>query len=118
MVKNICLLCSATVYVSLDTIVRHFTDSGETDNSGIYAILAQFAIISLVTGILSFAAPSSMSHVCDSAAFADPRSAAVVAVSIPSFGSYILGAVCILVAAFQIVGFLGVYREKPGLFKT
>ncbi|ORY91714.1 hypothetical protein BCR35DRAFT_299000 [Leucosporidium creatinivorum] len=69
-------------------------------NSGIYAILAQFTIVSLVTGILAFAAPS------------------IVAVSIPSYGAYILGIVCILVALFQLFGFFGVYRERPSLFKT
>lgn len=31
----------------------------ETDNSGIYLIMAQFVIVALVTGILSFAAPHS-----------------------------------------------------------
>lgn len=42
----------------------------------------------------------------------------VVAVSIPSFGPYILGVACILVALIQIMGFLGVYRERPAMFKT
>lgn len=42
----------------------------------------------------------------------------VVAVSIPSFGPYILGGLCILVALTQVFGFFGVYRERPILFNT
>ncbi|GAA6005089.1 hypothetical protein JCM10207_008506 [Rhodosporidiobolus poonsookiae] len=68
-------------------------------NAGIYAILGQFLIISIVTGVLCFAAPS------------------IVSVTTPSFASYILGILSIVVAVAQPVGFLGVYREKPGLFK-
>ncbi|KAI5475899.1 hypothetical protein MNV49_000732 [Pseudohyphozyma bogoriensis] len=69
-------------------------------NSGIYTILAQFFIVALVSGILSFAAPH------------------IVAVAIPSWGPWIFGIVCVVVALFQIVGFFGVYRERPSLFKT
>ncbi|GAA5965448.1 hypothetical protein JCM8115_005754 [Rhodotorula mucilaginosa] len=68
-------------------------------NGGIYAILAQFLIVSLVTGVLCFAAPS------------------IVSVVTPSFVSYILGVLCFAVAACQPVGFFGVYRERPRLFK-
>ncbi|SCV70567.1 BQ2448_3329 [Microbotryum intermedium] len=64
-------------------------------NTGIYTIIAQFAVISLVTGILSLAAPK----------------------TIPSFGAYILGACCILVAIIQVFGFFGVYRERPSLYR-
>ncbi|KAK4056533.1 hypothetical protein OIO90_002380 [Microbotryomycetes sp. JL221] len=69
-------------------------------NVGVYAILSQFTIISLVTGILCFAAPK------------------IIAATIPSFTPYILGVLCIVIAAFQLIGFLGVFREKPSLFKT
>ncbi|GAA6029828.1 hypothetical protein JCM8097_001067 [Rhodosporidiobolus ruineniae] len=69
-------------------------------NAGIYAILSQFLIVSIVTGVLCFAAPS------------------IVSVTTPSFCSYILGILCILVAVAQPIGFLGVYRERPKLFKT
>lgn len=69
-------------------------------NSGIYAIITQFLVVSLVAGILSFAAPT------------------ITAVSIPAFGPFLFGAVCIVVAVVQVFGFLGVYREKPALFKT
>lgn len=68
-------------------------------NVGIYAILGQFAIISLVTGVLSFAA----GH--------------IVAVSIPGTGSYILGALCCIVFALQGWGFFGVYKEKPATYR-
>ena len=64
-------------------------------NVGIYAILCQFAVIALVTGMLSFAAPY------------------IVAVAIPSFGSYILGAACMILFAIQGWGFFGVFKEKP-----
>jgi len=68
-------------------------------NVGIYAIFAQFAVIALVTGVLSFAAPY------------------IVAVSIPSFGAYILGACCLIVFGLQGWGFFGVYKEKPGTYR-
>ncbi|KAM0746571.1 hypothetical protein T439DRAFT_329677 [Meredithblackwellia eburnea MCA 4105] len=69
-------------------------------NSGIYAIITQFLVVSLVTGCLSFAAPR------------------IVAVAIPSWGPYLFGILNLVVAAAQVFGFLGVYREKPKLFKT
>ncbi|KAK4703973.1 hypothetical protein P7C70_g2242, partial [Phenoliferia sp. Uapishka_3] len=47
-----------------------------------------------------------------------PSHRIVVAVAIPTWGPYLFGAVCIVIAVAQIVGFLGVYREKPKLFKT
>jgi hypothetical protein len=70
-----------------------------TSNVGIYAILAQFAVISLLTGVLSFAAPY------------------IVAVSVPSFGAYILGGICIVLFCLQGWGFFGVYKEKPGTYR-
>ncbi|BGP39012.1 hypothetical protein JCM10450v2_002969 [Rhodotorula kratochvilovae] len=69
-------------------------------NSGIYAILAQFLVISIVSGVLCFAAPS------------------IVSVTTPGFVSYILGVLAFAVAACQIFGFFGVFREKPRLFKS
>lgn len=95
------------------------------DNVGVYAIMAQFAIVSLVTGILCFAAPKSEPYRRQlGTAFVEltlpPSSlpSAVIAVSAPSFAPYILGVACIAVAVFQLVGFLGVYREKPAMFKN
>ncbi|KAK4055753.1 hypothetical protein OIV83_000300 [Microbotryomycetes sp. JL201] len=69
-------------------------------NVGAYAILSQFTVIALVTGVLCFAAPD------------------IIAVTVPSFAPYILGIVCMAVAVFQLFGFLGVYRDKPSMFKT
>ncbi|GAA5927675.1 hypothetical protein JCM3775_006049 [Rhodotorula graminis] len=69
-------------------------------NSGIYAILAQFLVISIVTGVLCFAAPS------------------IISVTTPSFISYILGILCFVIAAAQLFGFIGVLRDKPRLFKS
>ncbi|GAA6062794.1 hypothetical protein JCM10212_002163 [Sporobolomyces blumeae] len=69
-------------------------------NSGIYAILAQFLILSTVTGVLCFASPS------------------IITVGTPEFVSYVLGALAIAVAAWQMFGFFGVYRDRVGLFKT
>ncbi|KAM0788695.1 hypothetical protein ACM66B_002792 [Microbotryomycetes sp. NB124-2] len=69
-------------------------------NVGAYAILSQFTVIALVTGVLCFAAPD------------------IIAVTVPSFAPYVLGIVCIAVAVFQLFGFLGVYRDKPSMFKT
>lgn len=91
-----------------------------TDNSGIYAILAQFLIISTTAGVLSFAAPTSkvivgFGQVCVSDLV---MLHTVVAVAIPSFLPFLFGALCLVLAAFQVVGFLGVYKERPNLFKN
>ncbi|GAA6008792.1 hypothetical protein JCM11491_003785 [Sporobolomyces phaffii] len=69
-------------------------------NSGIYCILAQFLIISLVTGVLCFASPS------------------IITVTTPNLVSYVLGVLSFVVSAWQFVGFFGVYRDKVALFKT
>jgi hypothetical protein len=78
---------------------KPYSRSASSSNVGIYAILGQFAVISLVTAVLSFAAPY------------------IVAVSVPSFGSYLLGALCIIVFALQGWGFFGVYKEKPATYR-
>lgn len=70
-----------------------------SSNVGVYAILAQFAVISIVTAVLSFAAPY------------------IVAVSIPSFGAYLLGGICCVLFGLQGWGFFGVYKEKPATFR-
>ncbi|GAA5956681.1 hypothetical protein JCM3765_005701 [Sporobolomyces pararoseus] len=69
-------------------------------NSGIYCILAQFLIISLVTGVLCFASPS------------------IITVTTPNIISYILGVLSFLISFWQGIGFFGVYRDKVKLFKT
>ncbi|GAA5886963.1 hypothetical protein JCM16303_003073 [Sporobolomyces ruberrimus] len=69
-------------------------------NSGIYCILAQFLIISLVTGVLCFASPS------------------IITVTTPNIISYVLGVLSFVISAWQFIGFFGVYRDKVKLFKT
>lgn len=69
-------------------------------NSGIYCILAQFLIISLVTGVLCFASPS------------------IITVTTPNIISYVLGVLSFVISAWQLIGFFGVYRDKVKLFKT
>ncbi|GAA5927971.1 uncharacterized protein JCM15063_006047 [Sporobolomyces koalae] len=68
-------------------------------NAGIYCILAQFLIISLVTGVLCFASPS------------------IITITTPTIITYVLGALSLVVSAWQSVGFFGVYRDKVSLFK-
>lgn len=90
------------------------------DNSGIYAIIAQFLVVSLVTGVLAFAAPKSVPSLrprLPALMLTTQTAPLVVAVAIPSWGPYLFGSVCIVVAVAQVVGFFGVYREKPKLFK-
>ncbi|WVR04719.1 hypothetical protein IAU60_001730 [Kwoniella sp. DSM 27419] len=69
-------------------------------NAGIYMILSEQAVISLVIGILVFATPD------------------VVGASFPSFGGTIFAILCFVVAAVQPVGFIGVLREKTSTFKV
>ncbi|GAA5836379.1 hypothetical protein JCM5353_002501 [Sporobolomyces roseus] len=69
-------------------------------NSGIYCILAQFLIISLVTSVLCFASPS------------------IITVTTPNLITYVLGGLSCLIAFWQLIGFFGVYRDKVKLFKT
>ncbi|GAA5980012.1 hypothetical protein JCM5350_005996 [Sporobolomyces pararoseus] len=69
-------------------------------NSGIYCILAQSLIISLVTGVLCFASPS------------------IITVTTPNIISYILGVLSFVISCWQGIGFFGVYRDKVKLFKT
>ncbi|GAA5916438.1 uncharacterized protein JCM6883_006108 [Sporobolomyces salmoneus] len=69
-------------------------------NSGIYCILAQFLIISLVTGVLCFASPS------------------IITVTTPNIISYVLGVLNFVITGWQLVGFFGVYRDRVKLFKT
>ncbi|OCF38850.1 hypothetical protein I317_07358 [Kwoniella heveanensis CBS 569] len=68
-------------------------------NAGIYIILSEQAIISLVIGILVFATPD------------------VVGASFPDFGGTIFAIICFIIAAVQPVGFIGVLREKTSTFK-
>ncbi|KAA1138998.1 hypothetical protein PGTUg99_033035 [Puccinia graminis f. sp. tritici] len=68
-------------------------------NTGIYSILAQFTIFGFVFGILSFSAPSILAIVLDF-----------------SFTAF-FGVLCLAVGSIQALGFYGVYKEKPIIFK-
>ncbi|KIK71086.1 hypothetical protein GYMLUDRAFT_150117 [Collybiopsis luxurians FD-317 M1] len=68
-------------------------------NSGIYAALTEQLVAGLVIGILSFGTPS------------------IVGAATPSFAPWLFGIVCLVAAAVQVLGFLGVAREKPVLFR-
>lgn len=69
-------------------------------NVGIYCILIETGAIALTTGVLALAAPT------------------IVAVSIPSFGPYILGGICLVIVALQFWGFYGVFKEKARVYRT
>jgi len=68
-------------------------------NVGIYAVIGEIFVVALVTGILSVAAPD------------------IIAVSIPGFGAPLLGALCIILAVFQIWGVICVRKEYANQFK-
>ncbi|OAV96305.1 hypothetical protein PTTG_06305 [Puccinia triticina 1-1 BBBD Race 1] len=68
-------------------------------NTGIYSILAQFTVFGFVFGILSFSAPSILAIVLDFAYTA------------------FFGILCLAVGFIQALGFFGVYKEKPAIFK-
>ncbi|KAG6888686.1 hypothetical protein C0995_006676 [Termitomyces sp. Mi166 len=66
-------------------------------NAGIYTTLVTQLVLALVVAIVSVATPS--------------RAAT------PSFSAWVLAVVCFIAAAIQLLGFLGVAREKPTLFR-
>ncbi|KAH0590634.1 hypothetical protein J132_09888 [Termitomyces sp. J132] len=68
-------------------------------NAGIYTTLVTQFVIALVVAIVSVATPS------------------IVGAATPSFSASVLGAVCFVAAAIQSLGFIGVAREKPILFR-
>ncbi|KAF5390294.1 hypothetical protein D9757_002855 [Collybiopsis confluens] len=68
-------------------------------NAGIYAALTEQFVAGIVVGILSFGTPS------------------IVGAATPSFAPWLFGIVCLVAAALQILGCLGVAREKPILFR-
>jgi len=67
-------------------------------NFGIYLTIAEQVLLGVLVGTLAVAAPK------------------VVGAVLPSFASVILGVLCYVVAGAQILGFLGVFKEKAGLF--
>ena len=69
-------------------------------NAGIYATLIEQFVIGVVVGGLAVATPS------------------IVGASVPSFANWILGILAFVVAGVQVLGFIGVSREKPKLYST
>ncbi|CAA7266520.1 unnamed protein product [Cyclocybe aegerita] len=68
-------------------------------NAGIYATLIEQTSLGILVGTLSVATPS------------------IVGASTPSFAPWILGVIAYGAAGVQILGFLGVSREKPDLYR-
>ncbi|KAF8338017.1 uncharacterized protein EI90DRAFT_3151844 [Cantharellus anzutake] len=69
-------------------------------NFGIYCVLIESMVVGIVAGTLSIAAP------------------AIVGANLPSFAKWIFALVCYAAAGIQLIGFLGVFKDKPKLFKT
>jgi len=69
-------------------------------NFGIYLALLEQLVLGGLTGTLSVATPG------------------IVGASLPSFAPWVLAAVCYIVAAIQLLGFIGVFKENLSLFKT
>jgi hypothetical protein len=64
-------------------------------NAGIYATLIEQTALGILVGTLSIGTPF------------------IVGASTPSFAKWILGVICYVGAGVQILGFIGVSREKP-----
>ncbi|CED85161.1 hypothetical protein [Phaffia rhodozyma] len=69
-------------------------------NSGIYFILLENIVVGIVAGVLTLV-PS-----------------AVVSSAVPSFTGWIFAILCFAVAAVQVLGLLGVVKEKKGIFRV
>lgn len=68
-------------------------------NAGVYAALGEQFVLGILVGILSMATPS------------------IVGAATPSFAPWVFGIVCLVAGAVQILGFIGVAKEKPILFR-
>ncbi|KAF8560428.1 hypothetical protein OG21DRAFT_1430246 [Imleria badia] len=68
-------------------------------NAGIYTTIAEQFVIGVVVGTLSVATPS------------------IVGAATPSFAPALFAVFCYVAAAVQIIGFLGVAREKPIMYR-
>lgn len=68
-------------------------------NAGIYATLVEQIGIGILVGALSVATPS------------------IVGAATPSFAAWLLGIVCFVAAALQVLGLIGVAKEKPILYR-
>jgi len=70
-----------------------------TINTGIYVILTEQFVLGIVAGTLSIA------------------TASIVGAATPSFAKWIFAIACYVAAAIQVLGVLGVAREKPILYR-
>jgi len=68
-------------------------------NAGIYATLLEQLAAGILVGTLSVATPS------------------IVGAATPSFSGWLLGVICFVAAGLQVLGFVGVTREKPILYR-
>ncbi|KAH7106985.1 hypothetical protein BKA62DRAFT_224216 [Auriculariales sp. MPI-PUGE-AT-0066] len=68
------------------------------NNTGIYLVLFEQLLVGVLAGTLAFATPQ------------------VVSYNGPSIGPIIFGICCYLLAAIQVVGFIGVSRQKSALY--
>ncbi|KAJ7225427.1 hypothetical protein GGX14DRAFT_638677 [Mycena pura] len=68
-------------------------------NAGIYFTLAEQFVAGILVGVLSISTPS------------------IVGAVTPSFAPWVLGIVCFVAGAVQVLGFIGVAKEKPVLFR-
>ncbi|KAJ3568802.1 hypothetical protein NP233_g5480 [Leucocoprinus birnbaumii] len=68
-------------------------------NAGIYATLVEQLILGILVGALSVGTPS------------------IVGAATPSFAGWILAIICFIGAGVQILGFIGVSKEKPILYR-
>lgn len=68
-------------------------------NAGVYAALVEQLVAGILVGVLSVATPS------------------IVGAATPSFASWVLGIICLVAAGIQILGFIGVAKDKAVLFR-
>jgi len=69
-------------------------------NFGIYCVLIETIVVGITAGTLSIAAPT------------------IIGANLPSFAKWVFAIICYAAAGVQLMGFLGVVKEKPTLFKT
>lgn len=76
-------------------------------NAGVFSVLVEQLVASVIAGTLAIATPSSMSfiHVPEHPFTAYPT---VVGAATPSFAKWIFAIVCYVAAAIQVFGFMGV----------
>ncbi|KIY62455.1 hypothetical protein CYLTODRAFT_383608 [Cylindrobasidium torrendii FP15055 ss-10] len=68
-------------------------------NAGIYFTLIWQIIAALVVGVLALATPD------------------IVGAATPAFCHVVLGIICLVCAAIQVIGLIGIAKEKAGLFR-